>query len=72
MHIKMKQYTNQEFILLGKLIISIELLRDGHVSRNAVAMELDIDPVLITPFMNKLGSFKANVLAEQLFDKIMK
>ena len=46
--------------------MAIDLLRDGHTSRDAVAMELDIDPEILTPLMNCLGQYKSTDLAEQL------
>ena len=66
----LENYSKNELILFGKLVMAIDLLRDGHTSRDAVAMELDINPDTITPFMNELGSFNSSVLAEQVLNII--
>lgn len=62
----LENYSNNELILFGKLVMAIDLLRDDHTSRDAVAMELDIDPEILTPLMNCLGQYKSTDLAEQL------
>lgn len=44
-------YNENDLINIGRLIMAIELLRDGHATRDSIAMELDINPDILTPYM---------------------
>lgn len=65
-------YTTAELIQLGKLIMAIELIRDGHVSRDAVAMELDVKPEIFTPYIGNLARYRPTDLAKKLLKEFVK
>lgn len=65
-------YTTAELIQLGKLIMAIELIRDGHVSRDAVAMELDVKPEKFTPYIGNLARYRPVDLAKKMLKELGK
>ena len=59
-------YNENDLINIGRLIMGIELLRDGHATRDSIAMELDINPDILTPYMGNFGQYKPMDLAQKL------
>lgn len=59
-------YNENDLINIGRLIMAIELLRDGHATRDSIAMELDIKPDILTPYMGNFGQYKPMDLAQEL------
>ena len=45
--------------------MAIELLRDGHATRESIAMELDIKPDILTPYMGNFGQYNPMDLAKE-------
>lgn len=58
-------YNENDLINIGRLIMAIELLRDGHAIRDSIAMELDINPDILTPYMGNFGQYKSMDLAKE-------
>ncbi|WP_288774190.1 hypothetical protein [uncultured Eubacterium sp.] len=58
-------YNENDLINIGRLIMAIELLRDGHATRDSIAMELDINPDILTPYMGNFGQYKPLDLAKE-------
>ena len=65
-------YNENDLINIGRLIMAIERLRDGHATRDSIAMELDIKPDILTPYMGNFGQYKPMDLAQELFPYLKK